>query len=556
MAIDFQPQIDFEPEQTPSQPSLGQKVLDTVNAPFELTGEAIRVAGEGNVKSFRAPSIVQDFMPSTKTEEPPTNPFTKTYQGLEGIAHLPMGLQRAKDVVTGKPDIAAEIGGVGLALGTGEAGNAPARAAGKAIEGIAKPIVEGLGEIVNTGLAKLSKWRFGASVSEKAANIAKEAKFNLPTPTQPEIEQAVVNVQDALENAKNDLGSQLNAAKEKIGIPTTPEGRAKSLAAHDNLFNITHADALKSTEGEPFAAPSYKWKEQGDKQYYRLWGDQTQVNNKTLGAHVTGSDVSQEAVDRYNIPVKQSPYIQEFKDRKELSKAITSFQADSSKMTKTVRGRVASFLQDQINNHVDWKGSEDALGGLLKKQYGHLGDVIHDSSVELPEKKASFAEAKQLFDSLDKKLGISKDEPGKAEKYLRNLFTTNNPASKDDLAKLAKLQTITGQPVIDTLFHMFTGEQFGKLAGSPKLASAAAMETAGSLYRGNLPGVASGLTYLAAQSPALLKNAGRAAALSTEAASKLASSKLPNLSALSGLNSLRRNPDLHSLRDRLKNGKK
>jgi hypothetical protein len=49
--------------------------LDLANAPFELAGEALRVPIEQK-DGFRAPSIIQDIMPSTQTAEPPMNPFS------------------------------------------------------------------------------------------------------------------------------------------------------------------------------------------------------------------------------------------------------------------------------------------------------------------------------------------------------------------------------------------------------------------------------------------------------------------------------------------------
>ena len=106
--------------------NVGMGALETINAPFQMAGEAIRGAGENeplrvatadDPRGFRAPSIVQRFAPSLRTAQPPADPFEKAYQGLEGIANLPRGVQAASDVVTGPPDLAAHLGGIGLALG-------------------------------------------------------------------------------------------------------------------------------------------------------------------------------------------------------------------------------------------------------------------------------------------------------------------------------------------------------------------------------------------------------------------------------------------------------
>ena len=106
--------------------NIGMGALETVNAPFQVAGEAIRGASESeplqmasasDPSGFRWPSIVQRLAPSTRTEEPPADPFMKAYQGLEGLVNLPQGTQAASDVVTNQPDIAAQLGGLGMSLG-------------------------------------------------------------------------------------------------------------------------------------------------------------------------------------------------------------------------------------------------------------------------------------------------------------------------------------------------------------------------------------------------------------------------------------------------------
>ncbi len=104
--------------------NVGMGAMETVNAPFQMAGEAVRGAGEGeplqiatasDPRGFRAPSIAQRLMPSLKTPKPPADIFQKSYQGLEGL--MQPNLQAGKDVVTGEPDLAAQVGGTGIALG-------------------------------------------------------------------------------------------------------------------------------------------------------------------------------------------------------------------------------------------------------------------------------------------------------------------------------------------------------------------------------------------------------------------------------------------------------
>jgi hypothetical protein len=112
--------------------NVGAGAMETLYAPFQLAGEAIRGASEGeplkvatanDPTGFRLPSIVQHLASKYKTEKPPADPFQKAYQGLEGIAALPFGLQNASDIVTGQPDTAAQLGGLGMSLAMGKAGD-------------------------------------------------------------------------------------------------------------------------------------------------------------------------------------------------------------------------------------------------------------------------------------------------------------------------------------------------------------------------------------------------------------------------------------------------
>lgn len=120
--------------------------MEALSAPFQAVGEAIRGAGAGeplrvataqNPQGFRAPTILQRFMPSLRTPEAPADPFTQAAMGLKGItttaANLPQGagpaVQAGAQAVQGPPGLAENAGGAALALGTGDAGNIPFTAA-------------------------------------------------------------------------------------------------------------------------------------------------------------------------------------------------------------------------------------------------------------------------------------------------------------------------------------------------------------------------------------------------------------------------------------------
>lgn len=150
--------VSIPPATAQSSGDIGSKIISTglkaVEAPFQVAGEAIRGAGEGeplklatqqDPSGFRAPSIIQQINPALQTAEEPANPFTKSYQGLEGLTQLganilkgpKQAIQKASDTITAKPDLAANLGGMAVALGTGEAGNAPFNAAIHAGEKVA-----------------------------------------------------------------------------------------------------------------------------------------------------------------------------------------------------------------------------------------------------------------------------------------------------------------------------------------------------------------------------------------------------------------------------------
>lgn len=136
---------------------VGQGALNTLSAPFQVAGEAIRQAGTQDPlqiattkdpRGLRAPSIVQQFAPSLRTPEPPADPFMQAAMGLKGIAstaaNLPKGVQPAleagREAVQGPPGIAEHMGALAMGLGTGEAGNIPFTAAVNAAKGGASAV--------------------------------------------------------------------------------------------------------------------------------------------------------------------------------------------------------------------------------------------------------------------------------------------------------------------------------------------------------------------------------------------------------------------------------
>lgn len=201
--------------------TIGKGALETLAAPFQVAGEAIRGAGEGepiriatksNQKGFRAPSIAQDLFPALRTDQSPADPFVKAYQGLEGIANLPQGINKAASTVTAQPDLAANIGGGALALGTGEAGNLPMTAVAKT-----------LGAPLKIAPALLGKLADFSGITKEAdpAILGAAEKANFPitpagasqSPTQSTFEQVLASLPFSKDSIMQRYSEQLNSLK-------------------------------------------------------------------------------------------------------------------------------------------------------------------------------------------------------------------------------------------------------------------------------------------------------------------------------------------------------
>lgn len=349
-------------------------------------------------------------------------------------------------------------------------------------------------DIINDGLAKISKWKYGANVPEKAAEIAQKAKFNLPAGSADEIENAVGRVQDVLTKTKDNAGAILNDAKAKIGIPTTIKEKEASLLAG----NGTHG----------------------------------------LGKHELNSE-TQKMLDS--------------KTPEELASNIAYFKrlSEGGNSDPKLTARVANALQDKVNQFVDWQKSGSDIEGVLKQQYKALGDIVTDNAVGLQSAKGDMAKTLDVFNDLKNRLA-DPDKSGKAEQFLRNLFTSKSAASKDYLESLAKLEHISGKPVLSDLFKQFAGEAFSKASGNSK-GTAMALGEAGTALAFGHPGAAlAGLGAMGVQSPAMIKLAGQANQAVSTAAQKAIESKLAKIGLTTGLVSLKNDRTLQSFKDKLK----
>lgn len=401
------------------------------------------------------------------------------------------------------------------------------QATGEAAGAVAKPVISSLGDFVNSGLAKLSKWKLGASVPERAAEIAKDKKFDLPSPTKADIETGVSNVQKALTEAKSKAGAVLNKAKAQLGLPVTVAEREASIAKHGNPFGVSQADGLQqgATAGNPHAIPVYKdnfGPGGAERQIYNVFGDKAHPTIQKVG---WGSSVGADILSANKIPIKENGFVKDISKPEDLVKTISEFKAKASEMNPKSRIKLASYLQDKINGMINWEKGGTVTEGILKNQYSDLGDMVNTDAVGIEGPKAEMAKTLKVFDDLESKLA-DKTKPGAAHDFLKSLFTKESGKNADYLNRLAQLEELSGKPVLTKLFEQFAGESFAKSVGSPKLATAAAVEGATSLLHGNLLGAGGAAGYLAAQSPAAIKAAGKLSGDVTAATLKGLNSKL------------------------------
>ncbi len=478
-------------------------------------------------------------------------------------------------------------------LGESGAQGAKDQATGEAVGAVAKPVVSWLGDAVNKGLAKLSKWKLGASVSEKGAEIAANKRFDLPKVSEGDIETGVSNVQKALTEAKDKAGKVLNEAKSGLGLPVTVEERVAALKEHGNVFGFgkaEKADIAKSfgdkyggvSQHMPDTLKSFAMEALDNPNGYekvidKRLEDLTRAKAIQLPSGNTAFEsVSGKQGGAQSIPFANKDIAQQFKQEvmgkldelvsfahpdaikqpEQLAVAIKNFDDHAAGMSTSSRVKTASMLQDKINGMVNWDKSGTVTEGLLKNQYTKLGEFVNDEAVGMKGAKAEMAKTLKVFDDLESRLA-DKSKPGAAQDFLKSLFTKTSGKNQDYLNRLAQLEELSGKPVLTKLFDQFAGKEFSTHIGSPRLASAAAAEGGTALWHLNAPGVLGAVGYLGAQSPALIKTVGKASDTASKAALAALKSQgaVPTLTALKGLQSLKTNPALQSLYDKMKNKK-
>lgn len=465
MAIDFQPQsestLDFQPETPISAGGMNQT---TIPAMKEAAKQAVGLYGQQIKGSIEEVKNLAQGIPGAAI---------KGSQFLSGdIASAIPSTEEAKSLYSN----------MGQSLL--DALKHPLDTLSKNKLGVASMFMVPTSEGANFSKSTSS---FLSNAGERIKGIFKEA------PTAGEIESGVQNVQNALKRVISERGELLNTAKREVGLPITPEEKVKALKETGNQFNFNQEDqaSINKAFGEKFGGVSghmpdmltefadkamkanpkdlYTYisnrvddvtlgTEKGEllpsgKQWFKSVSGRTELSPET--AYFKDRQVADQFKQEVMIKLKDmSSFLkpENIKSPEDLSIAIDNFKTYSPMMGETTRVKLASLLQDKISNFVDYSKPGDSLQGVLKTQGRDLRNIgIPDS---LKGSKAQMKEALDLMDDLGKKL----EDPGKSEAFLRRLFTSKNAANKDYLNSLARLETMSGEPVLSNLFELFQKE--------------------------------------------------------------------------------------------------
>lgn len=364
---------------------------------------------------------------------------------------------------------------------------------------------------------------------EKAANIPDKATelkgYNEPTPSQSEIDSAIQKVRDTVKNVWKEHGNVLNKAREDAGIPTSEDEVADSIRKYGNEFGLDLGKPLQLPDNlkmnapitgdepiQPFVKgdvvplkstvhgmpdlnvkyngpmmnpPSSEFaKQMGytpeqlkafsepmfnlDKDIPAHAGDVPHPANSTLAKTTLESHGYQvpEGMQKLQVPESMPmPYtIGEHDTPQDLVTEINRFKSNTPYIAPQDQIKAAEYFKDQIVQQGVFK-TDTAKGrtmGVLKSQFRDLSDITTQNSPALQEAKSKMSGLYDTMDNINDKLSAG---PGQAESYLRRLFTSKSSAIKDDLRALAKIEQLSGQPVLTNLFKKFAGEAYGQSLG-------------------------------------------------------------------------------------------
>lgn len=286
-----------------------------------------------------------------------------------------------------------------------------------------------------------------AKFLKQVANMPERATqyegYKQPIPTQDELAGAIQKVQSAVKSVWQEHGDLLNKAKKGAGIPSTEDEIVDSVRKYGNNFGLDLNKPLELPEN--------------------MKHNSSPMEEDTLGATSKDQNVSGEPMPKE----LQKPMAYKLGDHdtpQQLMTEVNRFKSNLPYISKADQAKAASYLQDQIVQQGVFK-TDTAKGstmGVLKSQYRDLKDVIVGSSDNLQAAKGKMADLYNTMEDISNKIS---EGPGSAEAYLRRLFKSQDPSTKDDLKALTKIEVLSGKPVLTELFKKFAGEAYGKALG-------------------------------------------------------------------------------------------
>ncbi len=241
-------------------------------------------------------------------------------------------------------------------------------------------------------------------------------------PTQ--VESLTKNAMQSLKNISKEYGDKLNKAKEGVGLPVTKEARADALEKAGNLYNFGKADITEISKKLTKDIPD----QAGSVEDFLVSG---KGGNKELSGKLK--------------EIRSFVDFDSIKNQDELIVAINRFKRHADDLPDQARVKIASALQEKIQNFVDFTKTGTTKEGLLKGQYSDLAsDLIPEA---LAKNKAEMGDVLKLTSELKNLTG----KPGKAEQFLRTMVTGKSAINKDKAVAIRKLEALTGEPIYDNL---------------------------------------------------------------------------------------------------------
>lgn len=238
------------------------------------------------------------------------------------------------------------------------------------------------------------------------------------------------------------------------------------LDANENFVNTKDHPLNELSSGDKFwmtktvPGTNIAAKSQVDAETLKGLGYDIDDKAKALGDMYKQANAGIPETPKTNLP--PMPYkISPTKTPEELNTEIGRFLKNQDYISDSDRVKASTYFQDKISNHVDYTKEGDEMQGLLKSKNLQLRDNIADASPSLAKAKSDFATTKNSLNLISDKL--NSQEPGATQAYLKRLFTSKSPAAQDDLRQLAKLEDMSGHPVVQTLFKKFAGQAYGEV---------------------------------------------------------------------------------------------